>query len=205
MEFYEAVKSRKTVREWEQKDVSEDAIKRIINAGLAAPTHNHLREWEFIVLHTEEEKENAMRFAKEWADAHGLTDPERLFPDGSVMQRMYKYAMPRQYTMLKDAPYIIIPLFKAHRLHSDTVDELNVFSSIWCVVENMFLATAAEGLGNSMRIPVGDEGRKVLNALGVPEGWMMPCYIGIGYPKEDAYEVEQHTYTADDKMHIGKW
>lgn len=205
MEFYDVVKSRKTVREWEQKDVSEDAIKRIIDAGLAAPTHNHLREWEFIVLHTDDEKENAMQFARIWAVEHGLTDPDRLFPDGSVMQRMYKYAMPRQYSMLKDAPYIIIPLFKANKLHSDTVDELNVFSSIWCVVENMFLAAAAEGLGNSMRIPVGDEGTKVLKALDVPKGWMMPCYIGIGYPKEDAHKVEQLVYTTDEKMHIGKW
>ena len=118
---------------------------------------------------------------------------------------MYKYAMPRQYTMLKDAPFVIIPLFKAHKLRSGYVDELNVFSSIWCVVENIFLATAAEGLGNSMRIPVGEEGAKVTAALGVSEGWMMPCYIGVGYPKEGAYEVEQHTFTADEKMHIGKW
>lgn len=33
----------------------------------------------------------------------------------------------------------------------------------------------------------------------------MPCYIGIGYPKKDAYEVEQHFYNADQKIHIGKW
>ena len=205
MEFYDAVNNRKTVREWQDRDVPLETVERIINAGLAAPTHNHLREWEFIVLHSEVEKERALQFAKAWADDHGLTDPERLFPDASIQQRMYKYAMPRQYTMLKDAPYVILPLFKARQLRADFVDELNVFSSIWCVIENIFLATTAEGLGNAMRIPVGEEGRKVVEALGVPEGWMLPCYIGIGYPKENVQEVEQHHYTAEQKMHFGKW
>ncbi|NBI67158.1 hypothetical protein D1646_10075 [Pseudoflavonifractor sp. 60] len=205
MEFYEVIKKRKTSREWADKEVDFEAVKQIIDAGLAAPTHNHLREWEFIVLHEQAEKENCMQFAKKWAEEHGLTDPNRLFPDASVMQRMYQYAMPRQYTMLVAAPYIIVPLFKLYSLRSNYVDQLNAFSSIWCVVENMFLAATAEGLGTSMRIPVGDEGAKVCKALGVPEGWMMPCYIGIGYPREDAPEVEQLTFSADQKMHMGKW
>lgn len=205
MEFYEVIKKRKNSREWADKEVDFEAVKQIIDAGLAAPTHNHLREWEFIVLHEQAEKENCMQFAKKWAEEHGLTDPNRLFPDASVMQRMYQYAMPRQYTMLVAAPYIIVPLFKLYSLRSNYVDQLNAFSSIWCVVENMFLAATAEGLGTSMRIPVGDEGAKVCKALGVPEGWMMPCYIGIGYPREDAPEVEQLTFSADQKMHMGKW
>lgn len=205
MEFIEVINKRRTSREWTDGDVDFEAIKRIIDAGIAAPTHNHLREWEFIVLHEQAEKENCMQFAKVWAEEHGLTDPNRLFPDGSVMQRMYQYAMPRQYTMLATAPYIIIPLFKSYSLRSDYVDQLNVFSSIWCVFENMFLAATAEGLGTSMRIPVGEEGTNVCKALGVPEGWMMPCYIGIGYPREDAPEVEQLTFSAEQKMHMGKW
>ena len=205
MEFYEVINNRRTVREWQKKDVSLETMKHIINAGLAAPSHNHLREWEFIVLHTPDEKENALQYAKAWADEHGLTDPNRLFPSGTVMQRMYQYAMPRQYSMLSTAPYVIIPLFKARTLHSDHVDQLNVFSSIWCVAENMFLAATAEGLGYSMRIPVGEEGDAVCKALGIPEGYKMPCYIGIGYPAENAPEIEQHIYTAEQKMHMGKW
>lgn len=40
-----------------------------------------------------------------------------------------------------------------------------------------------------MRIPVGDEGKKVLSVLDVPDGYMMPCYIGIGYPAENSVVV----------------
>lgn len=44
MELYEAINKRRTVREWQNKDVDISAIKRIIGAGLKVPTHNHLRE-----------------------------------------------------------------------------------------------------------------------------------------------------------------
>lgn len=205
MEFYDVIEKRTTVREWQDRDISMETVKRILNAGLKAPTHNHLREWEFIVLHDTDDKENALQYVKAWVEEHGLTDPDRLFPESTVMQRMYKYAMPRQYSMLANAPVIVIPLFKAHKLNSENVSELNVFSSIWCVVENIFLAVTAEGLGYSMRIPVDDEGKAVCKALNVPDGYMMPCYIGIGYPAENAPEIEQHTYTAEQKMHLGKW
>lgn len=202
MEFYEVVKKRRTTREWQNKDVPLDVIKRIIDAGLAAPSNNHLREWEFVVLHDPEEKDNALGLVKAWTAEHGLSDPDRLFPVGTIQQRMYKYAMPRQYSMLRSAPYVIIPLFKANRLNCEYVNQLNAFASIWCVVENIFLAATAEGLGYSMRIPVGTEGESVCKALGVPGDYMMPCYIGIGYPAEGAPSIEQHAYTADQKIHV---
>ena len=51
---------------------------------------------------------------------------------------MYAVAMPRQYTMLFNAPYVILPFFKATPgvMKPDSVSSLNPLSSIWCVVEN---------------------------------------------------------------------
>ena len=204
MEFYEAINKRRTVRDWSDRPVSEEALKRILDAGLAAPSNNHLRSWEFIVLHDDEEKETALAFVKAWAEAHGqmkgvgISDPAKA---------MYAYALPRQYTMLKNAPYVILPLFQAGPkiFHADAVNELNSFASIWCVIENIFLAAAAEGMACSMRIPVGQEGSNVCKSLDVPEGYVLPCYIGLGWPAEDIPELEQHTYTAEQKIHKGKW
>lgn len=100
---------------------------------------------------------------------------------GTIPQRMYAYAMPRQYTMLLTAPYVVIPFFKgAGIFHAKTINGLNSFASIWCVVENILLAATAEGLACSMRIPVGEEGQQAASVLGVQEGYRMPCYIGVG-------------------------
>lgn len=65
--------------------------------------------------------------------------------------------MPRQYTMRKDAPYVIIPVFRCKERNGESVSKLNPFSTIWCVIENIFLAATAEGLACSMRIPLNEE------------------------------------------------
>ena len=205
MELYEAIFKRKTNRDWQNKDVDINLIKRIITAGLKAPSHNHMREWEFIVLHNLNEKEKALKFTKEFLENLNKDNSFESMPDQTIEQKMYKYAMPREYSMLFTAPYIVIPLFKSKCLKAESVDQLNVFASIWCVIENMFLAATAEGLGYSVSVPIGKEGKAVCKELGVPDEYMMAAYIGIGYPDNNAPTMEQYTYSAEQKIHFGKW
>ena len=142
MELYEAIYKRRTVREFLDKAVDFEAIKRILEAGNAAPTWNHNRNWSYIVLHTDEEKAYVFEHAKKIADkfdADKYLNTPRPYPT-TLAQKMYAYAMPRQYTMLADAPYVIIPVFKSKDLNCEYVSKLNPFSTIWCVIENIFLA-----------------------------------------------------------------
>lgn len=56
MDFYEAIEKRRTVRDFEDKPIPMDIIKRILSAGLKAPTNNHLREWEFVIVNDKKER-----------------------------------------------------------------------------------------------------------------------------------------------------
>ena len=42
MEFYDVIESRRTVREFVNKEVDFEAIRRILEAGNKAPTWNHI-------------------------------------------------------------------------------------------------------------------------------------------------------------------
>ena len=68
MELYEAINKRKTTRKFSDKEVDIDVIKRILEAGNKAPTWDHNRNWQFIILRTDEEKDNAFAYAKSVAD-----------------------------------------------------------------------------------------------------------------------------------------
>ena len=59
MEFYEAVEKRRTVRAFLDQEVDFEVIQRILEAGNKAPTWNHNRNWSYIILQTDEEKEYA--------------------------------------------------------------------------------------------------------------------------------------------------
>lgn len=203
MDFNEVINKRKTSREFQDKEVDFEIIKRIIGAGMKAPTWDHYRNWQFIVLHTKEEKENAFQYAKYIAEKFdtGRYENRKL----NLAQEMYAYAMPRQYTMLVDCPYVIVPLFKCSRLNAEWVSKLNPLSTAWCVSENIMLAVINEGLGYSLRIPLNKEHNIVLERLGVPQGWMTPCFIGVGYPKEDERVLEQYDASPDSHIRMGKW
>ena len=118
---------------------------------------------------------------------------------------MYAHAMPRQFTMLKDAPYVIIPVFKCKELNGQYVSKLNPFSTIWCVIENIFLAATAEGLACSMRIPLNEEHDIVKAKLKVPPTYMIPVFIGIGYADPNEHELEQNAADLEKQIHLGRW
>lgn len=206
MELYDAIYKRRIVRDFKDKTVPAEVVERIINAGLQAPTHDHLRNWEFVILKDKQDKENALQFVKQGIEPT-LEILKQTLVNGTPQQKMYAIAMPRQYSMLYNASHIILPFFKSNSgvMKPTSVSSLNPISSIWCVIENIFLAATAEGLACSMRIPVGEEGLNAAKAVGAPEDYLLPCYIGLGYPAEDQPDVEQVQYTAKQKMHYGKW
>ena len=55
MELYEAIYKRRIVRDFKNEIVPDETLKRIINAGIQAPTHDHLRNWEFVILKEKEQ------------------------------------------------------------------------------------------------------------------------------------------------------
>lgn len=160
-----------------------------------------------IILRSAEEKEYAFEYAKKIADkfdAEKYLNAPRPYPT-TLAQKMYAHAMPRQYTMLKDAPYVIIPVFKSKELNGEYVSKLNPFSTIWCVIENIFLASTAEGLAYSMRIPLNEEHDIVKEKLKIPPTYMIPVFIGIGYANPSENTLEQNVANLDKQIHFGRW
>ena len=207
MELYKAIEKRRTVREFLKKEVDFEAIKRILEAGNKAPTWNHNRNWSYIILKTDKEKDYAFEYAKKIADkfdAERYLKMPRPYPI-TLGQKMYAHAMPRQFTMLKDAPYVIIPVFKSKELDGKYVSKLNPLATIWCVIENIFLAATAEGLACSMRIPLNEEHDIVKKKLKIPATYMIPVFIGIGYADPKEKELEQCVADIDKQLHFGSW
>ena len=182
-------------------------MKRILEAGNRAPTWDHNRNWQYFVLRTEEEKECAFAEAKQIAekfDAEKYLNIPRPYPI-TLGQKMYGYAMPRQFRMLQEAPYVILTLFKAKKLEGESISALNPFATIWCVVENVFLAAAAEGLSCSMRIPLNVEHDIVKKKLKVPPTYRIPVFIGIGYADPKEARPEQNTADLAKQIRYGRW
>lgn len=208
MEFFETVEKRRTVRDFENEEIPSEIIEKIIGAGLKAPTNDHMRDWHYIVIR---DKNTLVKLLDIIPKGISDEDMEQLLKDwnlnDSEQQSCYKNAVPKQHKMLMDAAAVIIPLLKQKTdiLHPDNISHLNGFASIWCSIENIFLAATAEGYGCNLRIPLGNEEEYAKSVLGFPDDYFMPCFIGIGKPKKDAPVIKQKDIGIKERIHANKW
>lgn len=147
MELYNAIEKRRTVRDFENEVIPEEAIERIISAALKAPTNDHMRDWHYIVIR---DRNTVVKLLEIIPKGISEQDMEQLLKDWNLNdgdhQALYRNAVPKQHRMLLDASVVVIPLLKQKTdiLHPDNISHLNGFASIWCSIENMFLASTAE-------------------------------------------------------------
>jgi nitroreductase len=204
MEFYDVVNSRRTVRDFTETPVAMDVVKRILSAGLKAPTNDHMRNWEFAVI-TDKQKIASIIDLIPHKNTEDVMQSWQ-FPD-ECQQKMYDDAVPKQFKMLYKSGCLVLPFFKQDLplLKPTTLSSLNYFASIWCCIENILLAATSEGLSASIRIPLGREPEHILEILNHPKEYVMPCYIALGYPSPKATIVQQKEYNLEDKIHVNKW
>lgn len=208
MEFYKVIESRRTIRDFEQEKIPQETIEKIIDAGLKAPTNDHLRDWHYIVI---QDKNVVVKLLDIIPKGISKEDMEQLLIDWNlqdeVQQAAYKNAVPKQHKMLLDAAVIVIPLLKQKTdiLHPENVSHLNGFASIWCSIENIFLAATAESYACTLRVPLGNEAEYAQKVLGFPQDYFMPCFIGIGKPKTNADIIKQKQIDVKQKIHWDKW
>lgn len=208
MELFEVIEKRRTIRDFENETISSETIIKIIHAGLQAPTNDHMRDWHYIVVL---DKNKAAKLLEIIPRGISDEDMEQLIKDwnlnDSEQRNCYRNAVPKQHKMLMDASAVVIPLFKQKTdlLHLDNISHLNGFASIWCSIENIFLASTAEGYGCALRIPLGSEREYAKDILGFPDDYFMPCFIGIGKPKKDAAMIKQKDIHVMERIHWDNW
>ena len=210
MEFFEVIDKRRTVREFDDKSVDLSCIQKIIACGLKAPTHDHLRRWEFIVIDDMEMRKKLVgtegdniikrddKETKAIIDDWGLIDEKQ--------REMYLYAIPRQAKMILTAGAVIIPCFYQRAkplLKPINLSSLNAFASMWLCIENILLAAVTEGIYGVTRIPKSPESLKKL--LHIPEEYEIPCILALGYPKKGKRVLRQHKIDPATKIRLNNW
>lgn len=207
-DFYEVVNERRTIRDFSHESIDDDVIERIISAGMKAPTNDHMRDWHFIVI---KDKKTVLTLINQIPAKVTEEEMNAILHDWNLndtcQQNAYKDAVPKQYQMLAEAACVIVPLFKQKSdiLHPKTLSSLNSYASIWCCMENMFLAITAEGYASVLRIPLGKEGEWTRTVLNFPKDYFMPCFIAVGKPSADAFYVKQKEYCITDRIHKNVW
>lgn len=208
MELYEVLEKRRTYRDFSDREVSDEILKRVIGAAFKAPTNDHLRQFEFIVVRGRENIAKVIApLIKNMAAFKELVFEVDDSGDKDKME-MFADALPKQQKMLMESGLLILPFFRQKQsplLEPVEQSSLNYFASAWCALENMLLAATSEGLGTVFHIPVSDEADEIKKIVGAPEGYEFICLLTMGYPAENAFLPKQKEINIEDRIHTNVW
>ena len=208
MEFYDVLEKRRTYRDFSDRKVSDEILRRVIDAAFKAPTNDHLRQLEFIVIRGQENIAKVIApLAKNMAMFKELVSEVDESGDKDKMA-MFADALPKQQKMLMQSGLLILPFFRQLTwplLKPTEQSSLNYFASAWCALENMLLAATNEGLGTVFHIPVGDEAEQIKRIVHAPEGYEFLCLLTMGYPAENAFLPKQKDINIEERIHTNAW
>lgn len=199
MEFYEVVNKRRSIRQFEDREISKEVLERILDAGLKAPSSNHQRRWELLTLTDQDVIGELAKLIR--------PVPCRIQEPKTPQQEMFKIAYPRQRSMIEESACVVLPYFKQKYPMSEDKNGYGLmdYGATWALIENMLLAATAEGLGSVVHIPVKKEPEKIKELLHIPDGYYLPALVVLGHARKDAELPSQVKATVENKVRWNKW
>ncbi len=161
MDFFTTVEKRRSIRKYQDKEVKEEIIKKVIDAGRLAPTGGNMQPWEFIIV-------------KEKANINRITDATFIgFDKESSMKQDW----------LRNAPALIVVCVDFKRTiarYGEMGRKIALFDNA-AAIENMLLAATALELGSCW--VSGFDTEELKRVMGI-DGQVEPISIlPLGYPE----------------------
>lgn len=204
MELLEAINRRRTVRDFSKEEVPFEIIEKSLEAGLKAPSYNHLKQWDFILV-----KEQNVRLALTQTEEmiEKVTDElKQNFQDYDTLARgMYLNAIPKQKRMILTAPELLVVVYKPKTQVSESkrVYDLNCLASVWCCIENILLFLTENKVFGVTFIPKNTSAIKEI--LNIPQELEVAAVIPFGYRDSNVKIIPQKEVHLEARLHINNW
>lgn len=171
--IYDLIKERRSIRAYEAgKDIPEDMLARILEAGTWAASGKNLQNWKFFVLKGKKREEYLRLSQKSWLSIKDSLE-KKLKPS------LYKFTERFFYT-LGDAPVVIMAFAElSGQDHPQTQ-----IGNVYLAVENMVLAAQHEGLGTCIMgspLEIENDVRMFFSVSDQPN-LKLVCGLTMGYP-----------------------
>lgn len=170
MDFFELLKVRRSVRDYEDKPVSTELIKEIINDSIKAPNAGNMQLWRFVIVNNKE-------WVKKCSDASKKAILEGIEKDPNSPMKGYADTLKNEdFNVFYNAPSLVylVGSAKAGTLTADC-------GLLACY---FMLSAAARGLGTCW-VAQGAEitALEIRDSLSIPENYRIVAPIILGYPK----------------------
>jgi len=169
----DAIMTRRSVRNYADRQIPDDIVNRIIRAGIQAPTALNLQPWAFVVVQDRAFLDQVSAYCVPIM-LEGMKQSR-----GGMSDEFRALLSTEGYSIYYHAPTVIMVVGRAE----------SRFREIDCSLcaENMMLAAHALGIGScwigSTEVAYGNP--ELMQGFGIPEGYSPVGTIAFGYPAEE--------------------
>ncbi len=206
MELFKVIKTRRSIRAYIKRAVPVSKIKKIIEAGLLAPSSKNSQPWNFIVI---ENKKVIEQLAELLINSLN-TEAEPSDPTTGKIKKGYKSSIKASGGIIKESPIIIVientcPFSGGRRKvrlskFSNAINgHDSEFVSLGAAIQNMSLAAHDLGLSSVIICDAIAEEEKIKKLLKLKGD--LVAILPIGYP---AYKAKPKTVNSSGKVRFIK-
>ncbi len=190
-----AIKERRSIRRFQEKDVEQSQIEQILKAATWAPSANNAQPWKFVVVKNKETKEKLLGVfldrMKDYFESHGIPlDRIKTFWSGVFSAPVHIFAFCDTDVVEMEEGW-------------EKTEMLWSTQEVSAACQNILLAAQALGLGSvwaGATLAVEDEIKAMLD---VPEGVKFMTVIALGYPTHEPLPPVRRPLS--DVMFFEKW
>lgn len=178
-DLFDIIRTTRSMRRLKTDPVPDELVRKILEAGVCAPSGGNMQRWRFLVIRNRHVKQTVgALYRRAWdeivAPRYRAGEPA----PGTSRERFLRMLGAAEHLAhhIHEAPVWIVPC-----LQGDAPTRTSG-SSIYPAVQNMLLAARALGLGATLTTLYLSFEKEAEAALGLPSDWHSYAVIPIGYP-----------------------
>lgn len=178
--LFEIIHTTRSMRRLKPDPVPEALLRRILEAGAAAPSGGNMQRWRFLVVRDPEIKRSvAVYYKRAWDEQAAPRYRSGAPAPGVSAERFSRMLTAAQHLAdhIHEAPIWIVPCLEGAASPTRWAG-----SSIYPAVQNMLLAARAVGLGATLTTLHLNFEKEVEAILGLPPDAHSYAILPIGYP-----------------------
>ena len=191
------IKSRKSVRKYSEKHISDDDLRKILEAGRLAPSWMNVQSWKFILVKSQENKDLLSKLSIGQAHVKNAEALIVCIADINAWEEA-------KITHIKN-PALNPALQKENGLLIRTMEQI-IYPISYMMLEAHSLGISSciiGALGNEITGIEEETYREVKNKLGLNENQILSTIITLGYDAE-LTEVTKVRKDFDDVIYLEK-
>jgi nitroreductase len=201
MEFAEILRTRRMIRHFTDDPVDDEAVQRIVRAGLRAPSAGYSQGYALIVLRSPEERERM------WGIHRVHEEGERGGWPPDVRAKIVK--APLVVAVLTSKDVYLDRYSEADKGWTDR-DEGRWPVPYWyvdagCVAMLLLLAAIDEGLGAILFGIMPADIPAFKKEFGVPDQFDVVGFVAVGHPDPNVPKRDLRARRRPDLVHFGRW